>query len=403
MDQGSRKKPGAHEEQPVSLGELIHERVRGAIETAVEEELAAALGAAVYERTEARRGYRNGQKTRTLTGPTGPLALTLPRGVVFAAAGGGTEWASTIVPRYQRRLREVNEAVVATYLAGGNTRRIRGALQPLLKAAPLSKSAVSRVVTTLKEGLEAWRGRSLTDLDVIYVYLDGFALRVRSGGKVVSAPVLGVVGVLTDGRKHLLALELCGGESFAAWKGCLDNLVTRGLRAPVLAIIDGNAGLRRAVGEVWARAAVQRCSVHKLRNLERKAPKHVLAEIRDDFHRIVYAASADAARIAYAAFERTWGKRCPGVVTSLREGGDELLTFFRFPKAQWKTLRTTNTIERLHEEFRRRVKTQGSLPTEDAALVLLFSLVASGQIKLRRIDGWRKIAAVLSQHTAVAA
>jgi transposase-like protein len=89
-------------------------------------------------------------------------------------------------------------------------------------------------------------------------------------------------------------------------------------------------------------------------------------------------------------------------VASLREGSDELLTFFRFPKAQWKTLRTTNTIERLHEEFRRRVKTQGSLPSEDAALVLLFSLVASGQIKLRRIDGWRKIAALLSQHTSVA-
>jgi transposase-like protein len=132
---------------------------------------------------------------------------------------------------------------------------------------------------------------------------------------------------------------------------------------------------------------------HLVRNLERKAPKHALAEIRDDFHRIVCAASADAARTAYAIFERMWGKRCPSVVTSLREGGD----------AQWKTLRATNTIERLHEEFRRRVKTQGSLPSEDAALILLFSLVASGQIKLRRIDGWRKIAAVLSQHTAVAA
>jgi len=91
------------------------------------------------------------------------------------------------------------------------------------------------------------------------------------------------------------------------------------------------------------------------------------------------------------------------VVTSLRDGGDELLTFFAFPKTQWKALRSTNVIERLHEEFRRRVKTQGSLPSEDAAIVLLFSLVASGQIKLRKIDGWRKIAAVLSSHTAVAA
>jgi len=154
---------------------------------------------------------------------------------------------------------------------------------------------------------------------------------------------------------------------------------------------------------VWPRAAIQRCCVHKLRNLERKAPKHALAEIRDDFHRIIYAANADAAHTAYTAFERTWARRCPGVVTSLREGGDELLTFFRFPRAQWKTLRTTNTIERLHEEFRRGVKTQGSLPTEDAALVLLFSLVASGQIKLRKIDGWRKIATVLRQHTPRAA
>ena len=136
---------------------------------------------------------------------------------------------------------------------------------------------------------------------------------------------------------------------------------------------------------------------------ERKAPKHALADIRGDFHRIVYAASADAARAAYAAFEHTWSKRCSGVVTSLREGGEELRTFFRFPRSQWKTLRTTNTIERLHEEFRRRVKTQGSLPSEDAAVVLLFSLVATGQIKLRRIDGWRKIAVVLSQHTSVAA
>jgi transposase-like protein len=261
---------------------------------------------------------------------------------------------------------------------------------------------VSRVVATLKDGLEASRTRSLADLDVIYIYLDGFALRVRSAGKVVSMPVLGVIGVLPDGHKHLLALELCGGESFAAWKSCLDDLVERGLRAPVLAIIDGNAGLRRAVGLVWPRAAVQRCCVHKLRNLTRKAPKHALAEIRDDFHRIVYATNADTARTAYAGFERTWSKRCPGVVTSLREGGDELLTFFTFPKAQWKTLRTTNTIERLHGEFRRRVKTQGSLPSEDAALVLLFSLVASGQIKLRRIDGWKKIAAVLSHHAEAA-
>jgi transposase-like protein len=333
MGKGISKPIGAHELEPVSLSELIHQHVRAAVETAVHEELRAALATAPYERSEARRGYRNGTKERTLTGPTGPVALTLPRATLFQPSGT-KEWTSVILPRYQRRMPVVNDAVVATYLAGGNTRRIRGALQPLRKAAPLSKSAVSRVVATLKDGLAAWRTRSLADLDIIYVYLDAFALRVRSAGRVVSVPVLGVVGVLPDGHKHLLALELCGGESSAAWKGCLDDLVARGLRAPVLAIIDGNVGLRSAVELVWPRAAVQRCCVHKLRNLERKGPKHALAEIRDDFHRIVYAANADAARTAYTVFERTWAKRCSGVVASLREGGDELLTFFTFPKVQ---------------------------------------------------------------------
>ena len=113
--------------------------------------------------------------------------------------------------------------------------------------------------------------------------------------------------------------------------------------------------------------------------------------------------SAEAGRTAYHAFARKWAKQCPGVGRSLEEGGAELLTFFTFPKAQWKTLRTTNVIERLNEEFRRRVKTQSSLPTEDAALILLFSLVASGQIRLRRVDGWRKIATVLRQRPLVAA
>jgi len=402
MGESIRKSGWMHEARPTALGELIHEQVRGAIETAVVEELARALGAAPYERSGARRGYRNGQKARTLTGPTGPLALTLPRGTVFTA-GGPKEWTSTIVPRYQRRMREVNEAVIGTYLAGANTRRLRGALAPLLKAAPLSKSAVSRIVATLREALDAWMTRALTDLDVVYLYLDALHLRVRTGGKVVSVPVLAAVGVLTDGGKQLLALELCSSESAEAWTGFVEALARRGLPAPVLGILDGNPGLRRAVGRVWPAAAVQRCCVHKLRNLERKAPKHALAEIRDDFHRIVYAAGSEPARAAVLAFERKWGTRCPGVVRSLQEGGDELLTFFRFPKAQWKTLRTTNALERLNGEFRRRIKTQGAQPTEDAAVVLLFSLVASGQIILRRIDGWRRIASVLTQRTRVAA
>jgi putative transposase len=395
MDELTRNGAQPYDGRPGSLGELIHAAVRRAIEVAVDEELTAALGARPYERGGGRGGYRNGTKARTLTGPTGPLALAVPRARLFAPTGR-REWASTLLPRYQRRLREVNEAVVATYLAGANTRRLRGALGPLLRAAPLSKSAVSRIVGTLKAELEAWRTRSLAELDVLGLYLDALALRVRSAGKVVSVPALGVIAVLTDGQKQLVALELCpGGETFQAWKGCLDDLGARGLGAPVWCVIDGHPGLRKAVGLGWPAAVVQRCCVHKLRNLARKAPKHALAEIRADFHRISYAESVAAARAAYAAFERKWTPRCPGVVRSLQEGGEELLTFFQFPKRQWKTLRTTNVIERLNEEFRRRVKTQGALPTEDAALVLLVGLVVSGQIRLRRLDGWRQIPAML--------
>lgn len=189
--------------------------------------------------------------------------------------------------------------------SGSTAGRAECAFGLLVTARPMALTSSGGPAARDRRTLDAWRKRSLTDLDVVYLYLDGFALRVRSAGKVVSVPVLGVAVVLADGHTHLLALERCGGESFAAWKGCFDDLVARGLRAPLLCITDGNAGLRHAVGEAWRQTAVQRCAVHKLRNLERKAPKHALAEIRDEFHSIVYATSADAARIAYAGFERT--------------------------------------------------------------------------------------------------
>jgi putative transposase len=154
---------------------------------------------------------------------------------------------------------------------------------------------------------------------------------------------------------------------------------------------------------VWGKTPVQRCCVHKLRNLVRKAPKHAREEIADDSHRIVYAASESAAREAYSAFTDKWKSRCPGIVRSLEEAGDELLTMYRFPKQQWKTIRTSNVIERLNGEFRRRVKTQGSLPSEDSALILLFSLVATGQIKLRKLDGYKKLAGVINAQLRKAA
>jgi transposase-like protein len=143
--------------------------------------------------------------------------------------------------------------------------------------------------------------------------------------------------------------------------------------------------------------------VHKLRNLLAKAPRHAHDAIRADFHAIVYASTAAEAEAAYTAFETRWAKQCQRVVESLREAGTELLTVFRFPKRLWKCLRTTNVIERLHEEFRRRVKTQASLPNEQAVLILLWGLMVSGQLRLRRIDGWQRISAVMAERLRQAA
>lgn len=377
------------------LGMMIHAAVREAIERAVEEELAEALGAPPYARSDGRRGYRNGSRERTLTGPTGKFDLSVPRATMFTSNGAHEEWRSKLLPRYARRIAEVNEAVTAAYLSGANTRKVRGALSPLLRDAPLSKSAVSRVIVTLKVAFDDWKSRSLASLDVAYVYLDAIALKVRSAKKVVSMPVLAAVVVLTNGEKQLLSLEACASESQEAWKGFIDDLIARGLRTPLLAIVDGGAGLRAALATAWSNVPVQRCTVHKLRNLHRKAPAHAYEQIKADYHRIVYADDARTARAAYAAFGRKWSKSCPSVVDSLEEAGDELLTFFRFPKSQWKTLRTTNAIERLNGEFRRRVKTQCSLCNEDAAVVVLYSLVATGKIRLRKLDGYENIARVM--------
>jgi putative transposase len=399
MGERTRKLERLRDEEPVTLGVLIHDCVREAVEQLVQEELAIALGALKYQRSDERSGYRSGTRRRTLTAQSGPFTMRVPRGVILDEKRRKHEWQSKLLPRYQRRLPEINEAIASVYLSGANTRRLKGALRPLLRAAPLSRSAVSRVVQTLKGALDQWRKRKLDDLDVAYVYLDAIALRVRQANRVVSTPVLAAVAVLTDGTKQLVSLEMCGSESYEAWKGFLDDLVARGLKTPRRCVVDGNPGLRSALDMVWSKMPVGRCAVHKLRNLLRKAPKHAHDEVKADFHRIVYAESEAAAREAYKNFVATWKSRCPAVVRSLDEAGDELLTFYRFPKSQWKVLRTTNVIERLNGEFRRRVKTQASLPTEDSALVLLFSLVASGQVKLRRIDGWQDIAHVLSQRT----
>lgn len=376
---------------PDPLTEALRRRIREALEVLFEEELTQVVAAAKGERVADRQGYRHGTRPRELTTGMGRAQIALPRGRLFTADGDEQEWESRLLPRYQRRARAVDAALLGAYLTGANTRRIKRALAPLLQGAPLSKSAVSRIAGRLKSLFEAWRKRDLTDRDIRYLYLDAIALKVRIARKVVSAPVLVALGVDGQGRKEVLDLDLCTSEADAAWGEFVKGLAQRGVKAPALLIIDGSPGLAKAVATHWPAAAIQRCTVHKLRNLLRYAPKHALEEVKADYHAIIYAASEAEARAAHEKFVTKWRKLAPKVATSLLEGGEELLTFYQCPKSQWKALRTTNAIERLHGEFRRRVKTQGALPDSTTAELLLFGLLASGAIQMRRLDGWRQI------------
>jgi len=358
--------------------------------TLAEAELSEVLAALPYERKGERRGYRNGKRERWISTGLGATAIELPR-ARLSEGGEEKEWQSRLIERYQRRARSVDSALLGCYLSGANGRRIRGALSPLLRGAPLSKSAVSRIVGRLQALFTDWRKRSLKTEAVVFLYLDGIALRVRIANKVVSAPVLVGLGVKADGQKVVLDLELLQSESTECWGGFVEGLIERGLKRPCLVIIDGNKGLRAAVEKSWPGIEAQRCTVHKLRNLERHVPRHALEEVKSDYHRIIQAESLEQARKAYREFVLKWKKLAPKVVVSLEEAGEELLTFYRFPTSQWKSLRTTNAIERLNGEFRRRVKTQGSLPSAQAAELLLFGLIISGQIRMRRIDGWQEL------------
>jgi putative transposase len=384
----------------------ILERLRGkareVIEATLQEELAEILGSDRYERSEVRRGYRNGVQERTVSTAMGPRSLKIPRARVVDEHGKAQEFRSELLPRYARRTKELDEAILGIYLAGANSRRIRRALEPLLGAANLSKSAVSRVVFRLKGLFEQWCFRDLSNESYAVLFLDGFHLKVRLARRVVSVPVLAVLGVGEDGTKVLVSLRVAASEASGHWSGVLLDLQKRGMAAPLVIVADGHTGLQKAL-EGWPGVQVQRCTKHKLANLEEHCPAHARPEMRRDYHRITHAADGIAARKAYDAFIAKWSKLCPAVARSLEEGGTELLTFYEFPKAMWRSLRTTNPLENLNREFRRRTKTQASFGQEAAAITLLYGLVAFGQIRMHKIDGHRELKALVAKMKAQAA
>jgi transposase-like protein len=268
------------------ISTLLRRRVLEAVQEVLDEELAQALGTSRYERSEERRGYRNGHETRRITTEVGPQTLAVPRARIVEEDGSTREFQSEVVPRYARRTRRVDEAILGAYLAGANTRRIRKALEPLLGTEHLSKSAVSRVAARLKAQFAQWSERDLSEERYAILFLDGFHLKVRMARRVVSVPVLAALGVAADGSKRLVALQLAVSEAEACWSTLVSDLERRGLASPVLIVSDGHRGLAKAI-EAWPQAQVQRCAVHKWQNLVKHCPAHAHRELKRDYDRIV--------------------------------------------------------------------------------------------------------------------
>jgi len=402
MEQDSTKTPAAETAlfagdawfDPIEAG--IRDRVRGFIEELLEQELTEALGRSRHERSAAEpKGYRNGTRERQLLGSFGPVAVSVPRARMAVAGGGTEEWRNATLPRYARMTRQVEALIAGAYLAGTNTRRVKRALAALFGGA-IGKDVVSRTWRKVKTDWEAWNRRDLGGEDVVRLILDGTVVRVRLDRKATTISLLVVLGVRRDGQKVLLAIKNMGGESEAAWRAVLDDLVGRGLRTPEFLITDGAPGLERALAALWSDVPAQRCTVHKHRNLLAHAPDALHEEITADYTDMIYAETPKKVQERRRAFLRKWRLRCPAVATSLEEAGDRLFSFLRLPSSQWKSARTTNAIERLHEEFKRRIKTQTVLPSAETAAMLFWSLMASGQITMRKVDGWETLAQPLA-------
>jgi transposase-like protein len=380
----------------------LRDRVREFIHAMIEGELEMALSRPRYARQakspsgEAEdavgvTGHRHGHRSRSLLGSFGRVEIEVPRARLNTSDGKTMEWKSTALRAYQRRTLVADALIAGAYLAGTNTRRVRRALGSLFGGA-VGKDTVSRVWRKVKSDWDAWNARSLAEEPIVRLILDGTVVRVRLDRKATSISLLVVLGVRADGQKVLLAIKSMGGESTEAWRTVLDDLIKRGLRPPEFLIVDGAPGLDNAIAVVWDGVPVQRCTVHKHRNLLAHATERLHEEITADYTDMIYAATRQEIEARRKAFIRKWRLKHRAVADSLEEAGDRLFTFARLPPSQWRSARTTNAIERLHEEFKRRIKTQTVLPSADTAAMLFWALLASGQINMRKIDGWHTLA-----------
>jgi transposase-like protein len=343
----------------------LREIVRAVMQEVLEAEMTDGLGAEKGERTTARLGYRSGYYTRTLVTRVGKLELRVPQ-------DRDGRFSTELFERYQRSEQALVATLAQMYVQGVSTRKVKAITEELCGHA-FSASAISAINKRLDESLKAFAERPLAE-PFPYLILDARYEKVREAGVVMSQAVLIAIGIDWDGRRQILAVEMANRESRSSWKDFLLALRERGLNGVELVVADDHAGLRAAIREVLAEAAFQRCYVHFLRNardhLPRKADDDCLQELRWLYDR----RSVEEARRDLAAWIAKWGARYQKLVAWVEETIDETLTFYRLPRQHHKHLKSTNMLERLNEEIRRRTYVVRIFPNSDACRRLVRAL-----------------------------
>jgi putative transposase len=345
----------------------LREIVRAVMQEMLEAEMTDTLAAEKGERTVARLGYRSGYYSRTLITRVGKLELRVPQD-----REGRFLTELFVFERYQRSEQALVSTLAEMYVQGVSTRKVKAITEELCGHA-FSASAISAINKRLDESLEAFARRPLAE-PFPYLILDARYEKVREGGVVMSQAVLIAIGVDWDGRRQILAVDMANRESHSSWKDFLVVLRKRGLHGVEFVVADDHAGLRAAVREALTEAAFQRCYVHFLRNaldhLPRKADDDCLQELRWLYDR----RSIEEARQDLAAWIAKWTARYPKLVGWVEETIEETLTFYRLPRQHHKHLKSTNMLERLNEEIKRRTHVVRIFPNAEACLRLVRAL-----------------------------
>ena len=291
--------------------------------------------------------------------------------------------------------------IAGVYLSGTNaTRRVRRALAALFGGA-VGKDTVSRVWRKTKGDWDVWNARSLADEPVVRLILDGTVVRVRLDKKATSISLLVALGVRSDGQKVLLAIKNMGGESEAAWRALLDNLASRGLKTPELVIVDGGSGLDKALAALWPDVPVQRCTVHKHRNLLAHAPDRLHEEVSADYNNdMIYAQTRQESEAKRKAFIRKMAAQMPRRRRQPGRSRRPIVSLSRASRSANGSRSEPRTPSNVcTRDSRRRIKTQTVLPGAETATMLFWALLASGQIVMRKVDGWKTLAEKPSDQT----